>query len=106
MAGMYSVYHGPDGLKSISNKIHRLTLYALRGLEAARWFSKQKNSVFFDTLHINVGNISIENIRTYAEVAKINFNYIDDKNLTISIDEKDDEENIADILDVFAKSCK
>ena len=63
--------------------------------------SYRKNSVFFDALHINVGNISIENIETYAEVAKINFNYIDDKNLTISIDEKDDEKNIADILDVF-----
>ena len=104
MAGMYSVYHGPDGLKSISNKIHRLTLMLSEGLKQLGFL--QKNSVFFDTLHINVGNISIENIRTYAEVAKINFNYIDDKNLTISIDEKDDEENIADILDVFAKSCK
>jgi len=104
MAGMYSVYHGPEGLKSISNKIHRLTLMLSEGLKQLGFL--QKNSVFFDTLHINVGNISIENIRTYAEVAKINFNYIDDKNLTISIDEKDDEENIADILDVFAKSCK
>ncbi len=104
MAGMYSVYHGSSGLKSISNKIHRLTLMLSEGLKQLGYL--QKNNVFFDTLHINVGNISIDNIRTYAEVAKINFNYIDDKNLTISIDEKDDEKNIADILDVFAKSCK
>ena len=104
MAGMYSVYHGPSGLKSISNKIHRLTLMLSEGLKQLGFL--QRNNVFFDTLHINVGNISIENIRTYAEVAKINFNYIDDKNLTISIDEKDDEENIADILDIFARSCK
>ena len=45
----------------------------------------QRNNVFFDTLHINVGNISIDNVRTYAELSKINFNYIDDKNLTISL---------------------
>ena len=47
----------------------------------------------------------MDNINTYAEDAKINFNYIDDKNLSISIDEKDDLENINDILEVFAKSC-
>ena len=47
----------------------------------------------------------MENINTYAEDAKINFNYIDEKTLSISVDEKDDLSNINDILDVFAKSC-
>jgi hypothetical protein len=36
---------------------------------------------------------------------KMNFNYIDDKHLSISIDEKDSLKNINDILSVFAKSC-
>ena len=47
----------------------------------------------------------MENINTYAEDAKMNFNYIDDQTLSISIDEKDDLTNINDILEVFAKSC-
>ena len=47
----------------------------------------------------------MENINTYAEDAKINFNYIDEKTLSISLDEKDDLDNVNDILEVFAKSC-
>ena len=41
LTGMYSVYHGPDGLKSISNKIHRLTLMLSEGLEATRFLQKK-----------------------------------------------------------------
>ena len=48
------------------------------------------NNIYFDTLKIAVGNVSMENIKTYAEDAKVNFNYIDDDTLSISIDEKDD----------------
>ena len=36
---------------------------------------------------------------------KMNFNYIDESTLSISIDEKDDLSNVNDILEVFAKSC-
>ena len=39
------------------------------------------------------------------EDAKMNFNYIDESTLSISIDEKDDLSNVNDILEVFAKSC-
>ena len=46
MAGMYSVYHGPIGLKSISNKIHRLTLMLSEGLKQLGFL--QQNNVFFD----------------------------------------------------------
>ncbi|MCP4884160.1 MAG: aminotransferase class V-fold PLP-dependent enzyme, partial [Flavobacteriales bacterium] len=62
------------------------------------------NDIYFDTIQINIGNMNMDNIRTYAEDAKMNFNFIDDKNLSISIDEKDDLSNINDILKVFAKS--
>ena len=47
----------------------------------------------------------MDNIKTYAEVAKVNFNYIDNETLSISVDEKDDLNNINDILEIFAKSC-
>ena len=103
MASMYGVYHGPYGLKSISKKIHSLTAILCEGLTQLGY--NQLNNIFFDTLKINIGNVSIDNIKTYAEDAKMNFNYIDEKNLSISIDEKDDLENINNILEVFAKSC-
>ena len=103
MASMYGVYHGPVGLKSIGKQIHSLTSKLSEGLTQLGYH--QINKTYFDTLLIRVGNVSMENINTYAEDAKINFNYIDEKTLSISVDEKDDLSNINDILDVFAKSC-
>jgi len=103
MAGMYGVYHGPEGLRGMSKDIHSLAATLSEGLTQLGYH--QLNSSYFDTLQISIGNVSMENIKTYAEDAKINFNYIDDDILSISIDEKDDLSNINDILEVFAKSC-
>ncbi len=103
MASMYGVYHGAEGLRRMSKNIHSLTATLAEGLTQLGYH--QLNPIYFDTLHISVGNVSMENIKTYAEDAKINFNYINDDALSISIDEKDDLSNINDILEVFAKSC-
>jgi glycine dehydrogenase len=103
MAGMYGVYHGKEGLRKISKNIHSLTATLAEGLSQLGY--KQLNNTYFDTLKIVIGNASMQNIRTYAEDAKMNFNYIDERTLSISIDEKDDLSNINDILKVFAKSC-
>ena len=102
MAGMYGVFHGKEGLKNISKTIHSLTATLAEGL--TQMGCKQLNDIYFDTIQINIGNMNMDNIRAYAEDAKMNFNFIDDKNLSISIDEKDDLSNINDILKVFAKS--
>jgi glycine dehydrogenase len=102
MAGMYGVFHGKEGLKNISKTIHSLTATLAEGL--TQMGCKQLNDIYFDTIQINIGNMNMDNIRAYAEDAKMNFNFIDDKNLSISIDEKDDLSNINDILKIFAKS--
>ncbi len=103
MAGMYGVFHGSEGLRGISKNIHSLTATLAEGLTQLGYH--QLNPIYFDTLQILVGNVSMENIKTYAEDAKINFNYINEDALSISIDQKDDLNNINDILKVFAKSC-
>ncbi len=103
MAGMYGVYHGPTRLKQMSKKIHALASKLAEGLSQLRY--SQLNENYFDTLLVNVGDVNMETLKVFAEDAKINFNYIDDKHLSISIDEKDDIKNIESILEVFAKSC-
>ncbi|MBE50860.1 MAG: glycine dehydrogenase (aminomethyl-transferring) [Flavobacteriales bacterium] len=103
MASMYGVYHGSKGILSIAKQIHALSSKLAEGLIQLGYH--QLNTDFFDTILIKIGNVSMDNIKTYAEDAKINFNYIDEKMLSISIDEKDDINNIVDILEVFAKSC-
>ena len=103
MAGMYGVYHGPKRLKNIARKIHGLACVLTEGLEQLGY--KQLNKNYFDTILVNINDVSIETLKVFAEDAKMNFNYIDDKHLSISIDEKDGLQNINDILKVFAKSC-
>ena len=103
MAGMYGVYHGPKRLKNIARKIHGLACVLTEGLEQLGY--KQLNKNYFDTILVNINDVAIDTLKVFAEDAKMNFNYIDDKHLSISIDEKDGLRNINDILTVFAKSC-
>lgn len=103
MAGMYGVYHGPKRLKNIARKIHGLACVLTEGLEQLGY--KQLNKNYFDSILVNINDVSIDTLKVFAEDAKMNFNYIDDKHLSISIDEKDGLQNINDILTVFAKSC-
>ncbi len=103
MAGMYGVYHGPKRLKNIARKIHGLACVLTEGLEQLGY--KQLNKNYFDTILVNINDVSVDTLKVFAEDAKMNFNYIDDKHLSISIDEKDGLQNINDILTVFAKSC-
>ena len=100
MAGMYGVYHGSYGLKAISTEIHSLTNLLSEGLKQLGYH--QKNTNYFDTILISIGNVSMENIIAISEKHHINFNIIKDDLLSISLDEKDDLDSVRVILEVFA----
>ena len=100
MAGMYGVYHGSYGLKAISTEIHSLTNLLSEGLKQLGYH--QKNTNYFDTILISIGNVSIDNIIAISEKHHINFNIIKDDLLSISLDEKDDLDSVRVILEVFA----
>ena len=102
MAGMYAVYHGPDGVKAIATSIHDLTSILAEGLKQLGYH--QKNKFFFDTIKIKLGNVKVENIIKQSNAKQVNFNIIDNEYLSISIDEKDDIDTIKDILEIFALS--
>ncbi len=102
MAGMYAVYHGPDGVKAIATSIHDLTSILAEGLKQLGYHQKNKN--FFDTIKIKLGNVNVEKIIQQSDAKQVNFNIIDNENLSISIDEKDDLDTIKDILEIFALS--
>ena len=93
MAGMYAVYHGPQKLKKIALNIHKHASFLESQLVKLGYV--QKNKFYFDTLLIDTCDVSTKNIKVYAEDAKMNFNYISDNLLSISVDEKDDFENIS-----------
>ena len=82
MAGMYGVYHGPKRLKKIAKRIHALATKLSEGLSQLGYNQINKN--YFDTIHINIGNVNVDTLKVFAEDAKTNFNYIDDKHISIS----------------------
>ena len=102
MAGMYAVYHGPEKLKKIAETVHYYT--SILSINLNELGFSQLNTNFFDTLLIDTKEISTKNIKVYAEDAKMNFNYISENLLSISLDEKDDLINITEILEVFQKA--
>ena len=101
MAGMYAVYHGPEGIKAIARNINILA--GVLSQEVIKLGYEQKNEYFFDTLQIKLPeNVSAETIKKLAEKKKINFRYIDDRTIGISIDETTSLSDINDILKIFA----
>lgn len=99
MAAMYAIYHGPEGLKNISNKIHNYTLALNAGLVKAG--HEQLNKAFFDTLHVIPHGMSTTEVKARAEAKKINLRYFDDESIGVSLDETVKTSDVADLLWVF-----
>jgi len=99
MAGMYAVYHGPRGLKYIAEQVHTKAKMINQALEGFGF--KQLNSSFFDTLKVNVDNS--KKLKEIAEQKGINFNYIDDKTVSISLNEATGKEDINLLIACFVE---
>ena len=97
MAGMYAVYHGPDGLKYIADTVHFSTVTLAEELE--KMGIKQLNSAYFDTLQVKA---DAQKIKAEAEKNEINFYYPDAETVCISLNETTTQEDINNILKVFA----
>ncbi len=104
MAGMYASYHGPDGLRHIAGMVHGLTRQLASGLESLGYLLD--NKLYFDTLKIETpSHESLKNIQEEALIKGINFRYIDERNIGISLDETVSPENVSEILSLFAKAA-
>lgn len=105
MAGMYAVYHGPEGLKRIASNIHFAT-NILAGKISGLGF-EIKNKTYFDTLSITLpAGISSEVLRKIALEKELNFFYSGDNSVSLSLDETVNIDDLNDIIDVFARTVK
>ncbi|MFC6591638.1 aminomethyl-transferring glycine dehydrogenase [Deinococcus lacus] len=100
MAAAYAVYHGPEGLKTIAERVHTLTGILYRALEMAQ--VRVRNDTFFDTLTIE--GLDIADIKKRAEAKGINFNYTGDV-ITISLDETTTPKDVSDIIEIITGSA-
>jgi glycine dehydrogenase len=102
MAGMYAVYHGPEGLKSIASDIHNKACHLSMAL--SKYGFKSTSDEFFDTVTVDAAGKS-DAIRTAAINQGINLRYNADSSVSISIDESVTEGDLSDIIHVFAQAA-
>src|SRR5690554_5155645 len=101
MAGMYAVYHGPEGLKYIARKVHNGTTTLANALEELGF--EQVNDTFFDTIAIKT---DATKIKFLAEAKEVNFYYPDSETVSISINETTTVKDLNKILAIFAEAVK
>ncbi|HNP54439.1 MAG TPA: glycine dehydrogenase (aminomethyl-transferring), partial [Ferruginibacter sp.] len=97
LSAMYAVYHGAAGLKAISKRISLLTQTLHNELKEMGYTVVHEH--YFDTLRISITDS--KSVRDVAESRQINFHY-SDKAIQISLDETTTQEDVVDILHVFA----
>ncbi len=99
MAGMYAVYHGPKGLQYIADKVHAMAVTLEDALEKLGFY--QTNTAFFDTIVIKA---NAKKVKEIAEKQEVNFYYIDDNTVSISLNETTSISDLNQIITIFAES--
>jgi glycine dehydrogenase len=95
MAGMYAVYHGPQGLRAIAERIHRLTAILAAGLHRAGISVLTRQ--FFDTLHIDLGTRALT-VYQAAINAGFNLRQVSTGVLGIAFNEKSTRDDVAALI--------
>jgi len=98
IAAFYAVYHGPQGLLRIAQRVHRLTSMLAAGLHSKG--IKRLNEHFFDTLTLEVGGSQTAIIQS-AEAAQINLRILGRGQLGVSLDETCDQATVLRLFDIF-----
>ncbi|MFJ6252791.1 MULTISPECIES: aminomethyl-transferring glycine dehydrogenase [unclassified Streptomyces] len=98
MAGMYAVYHGPEGLKGIARRTHRYAAILAAGLRAGG--VELTGDVFFDTLTARVPGRADEVVAAARE-AGVNLHRADADHVSVSCDETTAREQLAAVWAAF-----
>jgi glycine dehydrogenase len=103
MSSFYAVYHGPDGLKNIAERVHAIAGFLSKELTALGYVQENKN--YFDTLKIRMApNASKEILVETALECKVNFRYYETGEIGISIDETTLLEDVGVLLYIFSEA--
>ena len=98
MAGMYAVYHGPNGLKYIANHVHNAATSLAGALN--QMGLKQLNDSYFDTIAITA---DASKVKVIAEKHHVNFYYPDSNTVWISLNETSTLKDLNRIIAIFAE---
>ncbi len=100
MASMYAVYHGPEGLRAIAQRVHDATRMLAEGLR--RMGRDVGSHAFFDTLRVDCGESGADAVMRAALERGINLRRLDARHVGVSLDETVGSDDLADLLAAFA----
>src|SRR5213592_159858 len=100
MASMYAVYHGPEGLRRIAERVHTLTLLLANAL--VRLGYRVVYPTFFDTLCIEVEPWALPRLLDAARARRINLRTVSPTRIGLSLDEATMLGDLADLVAAFS----
>ena len=100
MASMYAVYHGPDGLRRIAERVHTLAVLLAQAL--TRLGYRVVHASFFDTLCIEVESWALPRLLDAARARRINLRVISPTRVGVALDEATTLGDLADLVTAFS----
>ena len=102
IAGMYAVYHGADGLRTMAHRVHRLACILVRGAESIG--IRCTHNQYFDTVRLHVPGRAFD-ITQSALNRGYNIRCVDADHVALSLDETTTRQHVVDLLDVLTGSA-
>lgn len=103
MSAFYAVYHGPEGLKAIAERVHKLTAILAAAIESTG-NGEITNKAYFDTITIKVKDA--KSVVKKATDAEINLYYADESHVSVTLDESVTHKDLVDLAGVFGVSAE
>jgi glycine dehydrogenase len=103
IAGMYGVYHGPEGLRRIALRVHRLTGRLADAVQ--RLGFRLAHPTYFDTLAVDVGPAAPA-ILDAARARRLNLRRLSETRIGVALDETTEPDDLTDLVAAFAAGAK
>ncbi len=100
MASMYAVYHGPEGLRRIAERVHTQATLLAAALRRLRYHIVHQH--FFDTVCVEVKSANLPRILDAARSRKINLRVLDSHHVSVALDETVSVADLSDLISVFS----
>ncbi len=104
MSGFYGVYHGPEGIRIIADRIFNIA--SLLDLEISKLDYRQLNTNYFDTLRFALPKyVKREDIEWISHELEMNLRFFENGDVGLSIDETTNLDDINWMIEIFAKAA-
>jgi glycine dehydrogenase len=99
-AGMYAVWHGPDGIRRVAERVHSHTRRLASALRAMGY--TLAHDAFFDTLSVGTDRATAARLHEAARSRRINLRPLSEDRVGVALDESVTSSDLKDLVDVFA----